>query len=146
MIKERVNSHYEMMFAVGVDEMDWDDLNECHYDWPSVAETKVYRDQVKRVILDVIESVSTKEINNWHNDLWVLILGIEHERIHLETSAVIMRRVPLEFVRNVEEFVECPSRQESLSKIPINSMINVEPWAGKWERTIEGAKTYGWDN
>ena len=112
MIKERVNPNYEMMFAVGVDEMDWDDLNESHYDWPSVAETKMYRDKVKRVILDVIESVSTKEINNWHNDLWVLILGIEHERIHLETSAVIMRRVPLDFIRNVEEFVECPSRQE----------------------------------
>ena len=134
------------MFAVGVDEMDWDDLNESHYDWPSVAETKVYRDKVKRVILDVIESASTKEINNWHNDLWVLILGIEHERIHLETSAVIMRRVPLEFIRNVEEFVECPSRQESLEKTPVNKMIDVEPWIGKWERTIEGAKTYGWDN
>jgi hypothetical protein len=30
----------EKVFAVGVDEMDWDDLDETHYDWPSVKETK----------------------------------------------------------------------------------------------------------
>jgi hypothetical protein len=35
-IKSRINEEFEKMFAVGVDEMDWDDLNECHYDWPSV--------------------------------------------------------------------------------------------------------------
>lgn len=35
-IKDRVNPDYEKMFAVGVDEMDWDDLNQSHYEWPSV--------------------------------------------------------------------------------------------------------------
>lgn len=39
------------MFAVGVDEMDWDDLNECHYDWPSVADAFKYRQEVKKVVL-----------------------------------------------------------------------------------------------
>ena len=27
--------------------MSWDDLNDAHYDWPEVAEVRVYRDQVK---------------------------------------------------------------------------------------------------
>lgn len=90
--------------------MDWDDLNESHYDWPSVAETLEYRNQVKKVILDVIDEAGGGVIKNWHNDLWVLLLGIEHERIHLETSAVIMRRVPLDLIKNVEAFVECPNR------------------------------------
>jgi hypothetical protein len=35
-IKSRINPEFEKMFAVGVDEMDWDDLNESHYDWPTV--------------------------------------------------------------------------------------------------------------
>jgi hypothetical protein len=35
------------------------------------------------------------------------MLGIEHERIHLETSAVIMRMVPLEYIKKVEDFIEC---------------------------------------
>lgn len=35
--------HYECMYAVGVGEMDWDDLNKNHYDWPSVPNTRTYR-------------------------------------------------------------------------------------------------------
>ena len=38
------------MFAVGVDEMSWDDLNDAHYDWPSVDEVREYRKQVREVV------------------------------------------------------------------------------------------------
>ena len=40
LIKERINPHFENIFAVGVDEMDWDDLSQSRSDWPSVAETR----------------------------------------------------------------------------------------------------------
>lgn len=30
-LDERVNDHFESMFAIGVDEMSWDDLDETHY-------------------------------------------------------------------------------------------------------------------
>lgn len=90
--------------------MDWDDLNESHYEWPSVPETRLYREKVKRVVLNVIEQSSVASIKDWHNNMWVLLLGIEHERIHLETSSVIIRRVPLEKIKIVEAFVECPKR------------------------------------
>lgn len=63
---------------------------------------------MKHVLLDVINRSSIDRIENWHNDMWVLLMGIEHERIHLETSAVIMRRAPLEFMRPVEAYIECP--------------------------------------
>jgi hypothetical protein len=43
------------MFAVGVDEMDWDDLNDSHYDWPSVQQTRDFRNQVKEMVLRVID-------------------------------------------------------------------------------------------
>lgn len=42
--------------------MDWDDLNDCHYDWPSVKDTLEYRNQVKQVILDVIDSTPMDKI------------------------------------------------------------------------------------
>ena len=35
LIKERINPRMESMFAVGVDEMSWDDLNTTHYDCAS---------------------------------------------------------------------------------------------------------------
>ena len=36
-IDERINPAYESMFAIGVDEMSWDDLNDANYDWPGSA-------------------------------------------------------------------------------------------------------------
>jgi hypothetical protein len=95
------------MLAIGVDEMDWDDLNESHYSWPTVEEVRNYRQKAKETILHFIDTSSTNKIDNWLSDMWVLLLGIEHERIHLETSAVIIRRVPLDFIKQVEEFPEC---------------------------------------
>lgn len=64
------------MFAVGVDEMDWDDVNETHYDWPSVEKTRDFRVKVKDVILKIIDNSTTERIDNWHSDMWVLLLGI----------------------------------------------------------------------
>jgi len=38
LIEARINPRFESMFAIGVDEMSWDDLSEARYDWPTVAE------------------------------------------------------------------------------------------------------------
>ncbi|MBP6422004.1 MAG: SAM-dependent methyltransferase, partial [Propionivibrio sp.] len=38
LIEQRINPKFESMFAVGVDEMSWDDLNDARYEWPSVSE------------------------------------------------------------------------------------------------------------
>ena len=47
LIEQRINPKFESMFAVGVDEMSWDDLNDARYEWPSVSEVKAYRDSVR---------------------------------------------------------------------------------------------------
>ncbi|MCB0369981.1 MAG: hypothetical protein KDD45_11270 [Bdellovibrionales bacterium] len=92
--------------AVGVDEMDWDDnLDCCQYNWPSVSDSREYRAKVKKVILDVIDKCTVTSVDDWHNDLWIVLMGIAHERIHLETSAVIMSRLPLHMVKPIEAFV-----------------------------------------
>ncbi|MGO1500128.1 MAG: hypothetical protein ACTHWH_02440 [Marinobacter sp.] len=43
LLPERIDSRMESVFAVGVDEMSWDDLNEEHYDWPRDDEVMAYR-------------------------------------------------------------------------------------------------------
>lgn len=55
LISERLNPHFESIFAIGVDEMSWDDLDEVHYDWPSVQEVRNYRHQVRALILNILE-------------------------------------------------------------------------------------------
>jgi 5-histidylcysteine sulfoxide synthase/putative 4-mercaptohistidine N1-methyltranferase len=141
LIEKRVNPRFESMFAVGVDEMSWDDLNEAHYDWPSVAEVKAYRDSVRNVVDEVISALPLKMPINWNSPFWVILMGIEHERIHLETSSVIIRRLPIEMVQELPEWTICPHR----GKAPQNALVPVaggKVVLGKpFDRPL-----YGWDN
>ena len=40
---KRIEPRFESIFAIGVDEMSWDDLDEQNYDWPPVEEVLEYR-------------------------------------------------------------------------------------------------------
>jgi hypothetical protein len=37
--------------------MSWDDLNEAHYNWPSIPEVRMYRDQVREFVDKLILSM-----------------------------------------------------------------------------------------
>jgi hypothetical protein len=32
---------------------------------------------------------------SWDQPYWAIIMGMEHERIHIETSSVLLRQMPL---------------------------------------------------
>jgi hypothetical protein len=36
----------------------------------------------------------------WDSPEWALFMGFEHERIHIETSSVLVRELPLRLVRS----------------------------------------------
>ena len=86
LINDRINPHFESLFAIGVDEMSWDDLNDDNYAWPAVSEVRAYRDQVRRLVSDLIATVDFRLPIDWESPMWPIIMGIEHEGIHLETS------------------------------------------------------------
>ena len=140
-IEERINPRYEAMFAIGVDEMSWDDLDDAHYDWPTVAEVKAYRDQVRSLVERVIETLPLTLPIDWDNPFWAIMMGIEHQRIHLETSSVILRRMPLDRVRQLPLWEICTESGEA----PRNELL---PVAGG--RVALGKSRahplYGWDN
>lgn len=141
MISERINQRFESMFAVGVDEMSWDDLNDGNYQWPTPAEVKTYRDQVRKQVLELIDNAPLQMPIDWNNPWWAIIMGIEHERIHLETSSVLIRQHKLAFVRNSQDWV--PNRITGTA--PQNSLITVN--AGRVHLAKEkSAPFYGWDN
>lgn len=99
LINTRIDPHLESTLAIGVDEMSWDDLNDGHYDWPTPAEVKAYRDQTRAIVDDFIKTCDVSLPISWEDPLWIIMMGIEHERIHLETSSVLMRELPLDMVR-----------------------------------------------
>lgn len=141
MIDTRINPRFESIFAVGVDEMSWDDLNDAHYQWPTPAEVKTYRDQVRALVIHVIETAPLELPVDWNNPWWAIIMGIEHERIHLETSSVLIRQHKLAYVQNHPQWKPC----RETSAAPQNQLQKIA--AGTV--TLNKDKTnpfYGWDN
>ena len=120
-IEERINPHFESMFAIGVDEMSWDDLSAENYDWPTVAEVKAYRDQVRQRVNDVIETLPLTLPIDWDNPFWAIMMGIEHQRIHLETSSVIIRRMPIDQVQQLPLWDICTDTAVA----PHNQLLDV---------------------
>lgn len=110
LLEARVNPRFESIFAVGVDEMSWDDLDARLYDWPPVGEVFAYRNRVRQVVEGVIARLPVQPTIGWDDPFWTILMGIEHERIHLETSSVLMRQLPLELVRPRPEWPVCPDR------------------------------------
>lgn len=141
LIPQRINPDFESMFAIGVDEMSWDDLGESNYLWPTVAEVRAYRDKVRAAVDCVIrESVLTLPID-WNHPWWVVMMGIEHEQIHLETSSVLIRQHALKHVVAHPEWAPC----RSAGQAPQNDLVEV--FAG--DIRIGNDKSdpcYGWDN
>jgi 5-histidylcysteine sulfoxide synthase/putative 4-mercaptohistidine N1-methyltranferase len=141
MIEKRINSRFESIFAVGVDEMSWDDLNDAHYGWPTPTEVKAYRDQVRAVVVNLIETAPLQLPIDWSNPWWAIIMSIEHERIHLETSSVLIRQHKLAYVKNHPQwkpFLET-------GRAPQNELITVT--AGDVVLAKEKSDPYyGWDN
>jgi 5-histidylcysteine sulfoxide synthase/putative 4-mercaptohistidine N1-methyltranferase len=138
---QRINPRFESMFAIGVDEMSWDDLNAAHYDWPSLSEVRAYRDTVCSTVDETIQTMPLTMPIDWDNPFWVILMGIEHQRIHIETSSVIIRRLPIEMVRPLPLWSICPEAGDA----PQNELLPVA--AG---RVVLGKSKdhplYGWDN
>ena len=140
-IQERINPEYESTFAVGVDQMIWYDVETSNYQWPSVDETRAYRQDVKDLVLHLIETLPLSLPIRWESDMWVVLMGIEHERIHLETSSVLHRQMPLELVQEIDDF----KVYNSSSAAPRNSLVDI-PASKVVLRKNKDDMYYGWDN
>jgi 5-histidylcysteine sulfoxide synthase len=140
-ISNRVNEKLEAICAVGVDEMSWDDLDSNHYDWPTVDEVKLYRQQVYSLVNQLIDDMPLTLPIKQDTIAWVMLMGCEHERIHLETSSVIMRMLPLSYITTNDSWLQCTTT----NRAPDNQLL---PVPGQ-EQTLgkkSSDQTFGWDN
>ena len=141
LIDNRINPEFESIFAIGVDEMSWDDLNEKHYNWPSVDAVREYRQKAREVVRNVILSSSLNIPIGLNDPLWIILMGIEHERIHLETSSVLIRQLPLnEVVPGLFGNI-CPESGPA----PANAFLPVRGSEMKLGKPTNH-NLYGWDN
>ncbi len=141
LIDTRINPRFESLFAVGVDEMSWDDLDTSHYDWPTRQEVKDYRDQVRQLVDDLIRRLPMNLPITWDHPFWAIMMGIEHERIHLETSSVLIRQLPIDQVVQHPFWDICREAGEP----PENRLLPVQGGTVQLGKPYDHA-LYGWDN
>lgn len=121
---EPIDAYLEDVLETGVDENSWDDMSKKEMLWPSVAQVHAYRSVVYRTVLDVIESTPfAAELSRpvkMDDQAWALFLSMEHDRIHLETSSVLIREMPLRLVRRPEAWpAPAPMRRTTASGRPV---------------------------
>jgi 5-histidylcysteine sulfoxide synthase len=157
------NPYFERIFETGVDEMSWDDLSKNAMEWPDLAACRDYRRQVYRIVSTLI--ATHEGLKDGHAPitmdapLWALFMGMEHERIHLETSSVLIRELPLRLVQRPPYFAPLPQTARVLDPAARNSWQ--APKAGQdypvnvWQKVSAGQTiigkprdfpSYGWDN
>ena len=63
---------------------------------------KAFRNSIRRVVNDVIDhkiELTTGSEINYSHPMWSIMMGIEHEKIHLETTSCLIRQLPLKFIK-----------------------------------------------
>lgn len=141
MIDHRINPNYESIFAIGVDEMSWDDLNNKHYNWPSVDECRKYRKQVYDVVVNYIKTAPLTMPITWENPFWIILMGIEHARIHIETSSLLLRQLPINELVSGRFGKICTEYPAA----PKNELLPVPGGVVNLGKSMDHP-TYGWDN
>jgi 5-histidylcysteine sulfoxide synthase/putative 4-mercaptohistidine N1-methyltranferase len=151
-----VDATLERLFETGVDEMSWDDMAKNDEAWPAVAEVVAYRRAVYGTVRGLIETHPALQPGATRADgslLWAVAMGCEHERIHLETSSVLIRELPLELVQRPAGWVPVhPSAPDASPPGPTPGQDHPEnAFRSLPATTVQLGKpddfpSYGWDN
>jgi len=74
-------------------------------------------------------TLKPNDVIGWDHPFWAILMGIEHERIHLETSAVLIRQIPLSLLNprasNDVWNVICTTWRSEVTQVPKNSMVDI---------------------
>ncbi|MET4694232.1 5-histidylcysteine sulfoxide synthase [Endozoicomonas lisbonensis] len=141
LIENRIDPDIEAMMAIGVDEMSWDDLDDNNYDWPPVAALRAYRQKVRSMVCEFIRTMPLEIPVQWDSAAWLILMGIEHERIHLETSSVLIRQLPLSCLNNNGLWPVCGETGTP----PDNTLVALAGGRVKLGKSYDDP-LYGWDN
>ncbi|GEM_PF-108495 len=166
-IDKPLDLYLEKILETGVDEMSWDDMSKNKKLWPQVEQVWSYRKQVyllvKNIILthplladDQLNQLALSPTGLLDTPLWSIFMGIEHEKIHFETSSVLIRELPIDLVQTPLFWppINVPSTFKSAhfpvrdKNYPSNLWIKHTPSVGAFVSFGKPLNTpsFGWDN
>jgi ergothioneine biosynthesis protein EgtB len=137
--------HFDDLFCRGIDPDV--DTGECHWhppvpdNWPSLAETLEYRDNVRGALLDSIEALGSSgssDILAQRGRVFQMVL--EHELMHQETLMYMLQQLPFEKKRRPKI-----APRYSFQRAPQARSISIA--AGKARLGAQFDESFfGWDN
>jgi ergothioneine biosynthesis protein EgtB len=142
---ESFNPRFDELFCRGIDPDV--DTGECHWhpevpgEWPTIRQTKEYRDQVRGAILESLDVVPRRFSNNiMAQSGRVFEMVLEHEYMHQETLLYMLQELPPEQKNR-------PARRLRYAFNTAPASRSIEIPAGKARL---GARfnelNFGWDN
>ncbi|MBK1988039.1 5-histidylcysteine sulfoxide synthase [Sphaerospermopsis aphanizomenoides BCCUSP55] len=143
LLEHRINPQYEILFEVGVDPETPAELESATKDiiWPDVEKVWQYRDKARTEITTVIENTTLNLPINQQDPLWALLMGIEHSRIHFETSSMLLRQLPVDRLKCPQGWNYAPTN----GKNPPNEMRSIPGGMVKLGKHQDDL-TFGWDS
>lgn len=143
LLEKRINPNYEILFEIGVDPNTPEELDVVIQDiqWPKVEAVWQYREQVYQTILDLINQINLDLPIQQNHPLWALMMGIEHSRIHFETSSVLLRQLPTTALKSPSDWEYAPT----FGLIDDNPMIEILGGKIKFGKS-KHHPAFGWDS
>lgn len=155
LIDKPVNQEFELLFETGVDEMTWDDLHDGEQDiWPELDAVIAYRRQIYELVRKVITTHPLLDTPiTLDSPAWGLVMAFEHERIHLETSSVLMRELPPQYLRQPDRWPASRNLRTATASKPVagqdypeqNPLIEVAACRLDLGKPRDWP-SFGWDN
>lgn len=142
LLSDAIDVCFETAFSTGVDPEIPEELPK-YTDWPQPQAVQRYRHAVFNTIVDLIERVEINLPIRDTDPLWALMMAIEHDRIHFETSSVLIRQYPLHVVARPAGWNYAP--MAGAADAELHKMLEV----GTTDITIGKSRhfpTFGWDN
>jgi ergothioneine biosynthesis protein EgtB len=140
-----VNPYFDDLFCRGIDPDV--DTGECHWhpdvpdNWPSLAETSAYRDNVREALLESLGAVaraSSKVIVAQEGRVFQMVL--EHEFMHQETLMYMLQQLPLEKKRRPKV-----SPRYSFQRAQVSRSVSISAGKARLGAKFNDA-LFGWDN
>jgi 5-histidylcysteine sulfoxide synthase len=142
LLKKGIHSDYELLLEIGVDPEIPEELDRAvsHLNWPTVEQVWQYRQKAYAVIVEVIQKTTLNLPIHPQHPLWALMMGIEHQRIHCETSSLLIRQLPIDKVKRPLPWHYAPANGYRLA----NEMVEVASGVVKLGKP-DNSPTYSWD-
>jgi 5-histidylcysteine sulfoxide synthase len=114
LIETRIDPKYETLFELGVDPETPTELLEAlrNVVWPELEGVWQYRHQARAVITTVIQNAPLGLTINPDCPFWAVLMGIEHSRVHFETSSMLLRQLPIELLNRPTQWNYAPIHDE----------------------------------